>query len=53
MRAKEGILEEVSPVLSKSVLQVIETALQATLVNKVGIMLQIYPQEVSKVEITL
>ena len=48
MRAKEGILEEVSPVLSKSVLRVIETALQATLVNKVGIIIQIYPQEAIK-----
>tara|TARA_Y100001936_G_scaffold42260_1_gene40947 strand:- start:597 stop:758 length:162 start_codon:yes stop_codon:yes gene_type:complete len=53
VRVKEGILEEVSPVLSRSVLRVIETALQATLVNKVGIIVQIYPQEVDKVVITL
>ena len=53
MRAKEVILEEGSPLLNKSVLRVIETALQATLVNKVGIIVQIYPQEVVKVEIIL
>ena len=53
MRAKEEILEEVSPVLSKSVLRVTETALQATLVNKVVIIVQIYHQGVAKVVITL
>ena len=53
MRAKEGILEEVSPVLSKSVLRVTETALQATLANKVVIIVQIYPQGVGKVVIIL
>ena len=53
VRAKEGILAEVSPVLSKSVLRGTETALQATLVNKVVIIVQIYPQEVTKVVITL
>ena len=53
MRARKGIIEEVSPVSSKSVLRVIETALRATLVNKVGIIVQIYPQGVAKVVITL
>ena len=53
MRAKEEILDEGSPVLSKSVLRVIETALQATLVSKVGVIVQIYLQEAAKVVITL
>jgi len=46
-------MEEVSPVLSKLILRVIEIVLQATLVSKVGIIVQIYPQGVTKVVITL
>ena len=53
MRAKKGILEEGSLGLSKSVLRVIETALQAILVTKVVKIVQIYLQRVDKVVIIL